>query len=833
MMPKLVMLAVLVVLILPPASSEDAAELETYLDCTAIKKVDIVFVFDTTNSMGVEIGELRAVANKFATGLEASNIDFQLGLVEFRDFPKTCDGFSCGSPGDFACQVKDNGTLTSDISTFSSWLKELRAGGGGSPGPEAVLTALRHAAIDITWRPDVEKAIIVLTDAGPHPDGSCCNAEGDTLEGTVFTLTDQEARVYVIGPDDASLKQIAANTGGQFYEIRSGLSLKPLLEKITQSMSCSFNVVVESACENKQLEATVQLVGKETIPYIAGQTEVWMYLDQAGSVSRYNLSYDSAEESYKAEMPGVCGPVEMTVYGRVGKRSAVQTVRVECGTCETTIAVDQGLSISGWIFNDSNGNGIKDVDESGFENWDVNLWEGNLTKNPPVAGVTYEVPVTKTDKNGFYIFSFNLPGIYTLTVFNDNWTATEPADGKKVVELVDAHESEINFGFRPMQNESLSSDMLDPFNRTFGGSGTDWISSGQPALDSGYIMAGYTTSFGKGGEDFWLLKTDSEGYESWNRTFGGAEDDLANSVATTADGGYILTGRTYSFGAGLGDAWLLKTDSEGDEIWNKTFGGPEHDMARSVLQSTDGGYILTGMTNSFGVEEYDAWLIRTDSEGNEIWNRTIRGKGSDEGEAVQPTADGGYIIAGWTMSSSSNDEAWLIKTDSKGNEVWSKTFGGDDLDRVWSIQPTTDGGYVLSGVKTTAGNQDAWLLKTDSEGNEVWNRTFSGSVQSAQPTMDGGYILVGSWLIKTDSEGNEIWNRSFGWTNAFAMSVQSTTDGCYILAGWRDPTDDSWMSGIEQPSADETVAIDMIPYDAWLQKVDAEGNVVQLSGDKG
>jgi hypothetical protein len=414
------------------------------------KKVDIVFVFDTTNSMGGEISELRAVANKFATDLEASSIDYQLGLVEFRDFPVTCgEGkkIQCGSPGDFAYQVKGNGTLTSEISTFSSWLKELKAGGGGSPGPEAVLAALRHAVSDITWRTDAVKAIIVLTDAGLHSDGSCCNAEGDTLEGTIFVLTDQGARVFVIGPDDASLKRIAEDTGGQFYEIRSGLSIKPLLEEITQSMSCTFNVVVEATCENKQLEAKVQLVGKETIPYLAKQTEAWMYLDQAGSISRRNLSYDPVEEAYKAEIPDACGPVDVTVYGRVGERSAAQMVEVDCESCRTTIEQDQGLSISGWVFNDSNGNGIKDADETGLENWDVNLWEGDLNKNPRVAGVTYEVPVTKTDKNGFYIYSSNSPGIYTVSVGQDNWMATNPAEGKKVVELFDAHESEINFGF--------------------------------------------------------------------------------------------------------------------------------------------------------------------------------------------------------------------------------------------------------------------------------------------------------------------------------------------------------------------------------------------------
>ena len=238
------------------ASSEAGTDLDKYLNRLTDKKIDIVFVFDTTNSMGGEINELRATANKFATDLEEYQIDYKLGLVEFRDFPITCgEGkkFQCGSPGDFAYNVKGNGTLTSEIRTFSVWLDELEAGGGGSGGPEAVLAALRHAGTDILWRDDSEKAIILLTDAGPHPDGSCCNAEGDTLNGTIFGLTHLGVRVNVIGPDESSLEKSAKDTGGQFFKIRSGLSLKPLLEKITEAMSYSFNVTVDATCNNGTL----------------------------------------------------------------------------------------------------------------------------------------------------------------------------------------------------------------------------------------------------------------------------------------------------------------------------------------------------------------------------------------------------------------------------------------------------------------------------------------------------------------------------------------------------------------------------------------------------
>jgi len=406
--------------------------LDKYLNRLTDKKVDIVFVFDTSNSMGGEINELRAIANKFAADLEASHIDYHLGLVEFRDFPITCSEgkkVQCGSPGDFAYLIKGNGTLTSEISTFNSWLEELEADGGGSGGPEAILAALRHAGSDILWREDAEKEIILLTDAGPHSDGSCCNAEGDTLEGTIFGLTHLGARVNVIGPDDASLKKIAKDTGGQFFRIRSGLSLKPLLEKIAEAMSYSFNMTIDATCDNGTLVSLAWLVGSESIPYIPDQTEAWAYLDQAGRMSRYNLSYDTGAGAYQIKVPDICGPVDLTVYGRVVERSSAQTIHVDCGTCGASAKKQQGtLSISGRIFKDANGDGSRDTNEAGLEGWDV-LIEG---PDGYSSGA-------KTDRNGFYIFTDLMPGSYSLGTSRpqENWTITTPASGIHELWLVD------------------------------------------------------------------------------------------------------------------------------------------------------------------------------------------------------------------------------------------------------------------------------------------------------------------------------------------------------------------------------------------------------------
>jgi hypothetical protein len=331
------------------------------------------------------------------------------------------------------------------------------------------------------------------------------------------------------------------------------------------------------------------------------------------------------------------------------------------------------------------------------------------------------------------------------------------------------------------------------WNKTFVGTEIALV---QQTTDGGYILAGhaagYALSSGGTGYDALLIKTDANGIEQWNKTFkgqilncfGGCGNAAAGSVQQTSDGGYIFAGNV-DF-----NRWLVKTDSYGNEQWNKTFISAVNLGTDALVQETsDGGYIIISSSSP----NYSVWLIKTDKKGDMQWNKTFWGEYINTDNYVQLTSDGGYILAG----SNSPGGTWLIKTNASGNEKWSRTFGNLGI---LSVQQTSDGGYILPGYS----NDGAWLIKTDINGNKQWYKTYGGDLgraSSVRQTLDGGYIFVGHygsvsvvngiidhkgvWLTKTDANGKEQWNMTlFGEANeSSASSVQQTSDGGYIIAG--------------------------------------------------
>ena len=316
------------------------------------------------------------------------------------------------------------------------------------------------------------------------------------------------------------------------------------------------------------------------------------------------------------------------------------------------------------------------------------------------------------------------------------------------------------------------------FEKIYGGSGDDYGYSVQQTLDGGYIITGMTRSFGAGLSDVYLIKTNPSGDTLWTRTYGGNLDDEGRFVHQTTDGGYIIAGTTESFGAGSADIWLIKTNSSGETIWTRTFGGSDEDRCYSGNTTADGGYCIVGSTSSF---PSDVYLIRTDSLGSTLWSKTYGSSEHDIGYSVQETFDGGYIIGGWTYSPSLTP-VFLIKTDSQGDTLWTKKYIPPYF---WiytmSTQQTSDSGYI---VTTTYGRADqhGYLIKTNSSGDTLWTRNWLGFANSINLTMDGGFIISGHpTLIKTDSSGDTLWTRAF--FDCIGMSVQQTTDDGYIVVG--------------------------------------------------
>ncbi len=309
------------------------------------------------------------------------------------------------------------------------------------------------------------------------------------------------------------------------------------------------------------------------------------------------------------------------------------------------------------------------------------------------------------------------------------------------------------------------------WSKTYGGTNYDGAFSISQTSDGGYIVAGETWSYGSGGSDFLILKLDSSGNRQWSRTYGGSNSDIAQSISQTSDGGYIVAGSTWSYGSGYYDFLILKLDSLGNRQWSRTYGGSNHDIAQSISQTSDGGYIVTGYTSSYGSGYSDFLILKLDSSGNHQWSRTYGGSNSDFARSISQTSDGGYIVAGDTRSYGSGGFDFLIlKLDSSGNRQWSRTYGGSNDDVPYSISQTSDGGYIVAGDTRSygSGGSDFLILKLDSSGNVVWSKTYGETnydgAYSISQTSDGGYIVAGQTsgyvgykgflILKLDSSGS-------------------------------------------------------------------------------
>jgi len=359
------------------------------------------------------------------------------------------------------------------------------------------------------------------------------------------------------------------------------------------------------------------------------------------------------------------------------------------------------------------------------------------------------------------------------------------------------------------------------FQKTLGGVLNDDGQSIQQTSDGGYIILGRVGEFTTA--DIYLIKTDNQGVVQWSKTYGGADDDYGISVRQTSDGGFIIAGHTQSFGAGGDDLYLLKVDALGTLLWSKTYGGTGQDKGLSAIQTLDGGYIITGYTISFGTD-WPLYIVKTNSVGTVVWTKTFDlGALAQNATWIEQTTDGGYIITGY--SAGCNDAIPLIKINSTGVITWVKKYegGGCQDDRGWAVVQTSDGGYIIAGSISSigAGGLDACLIKTNSIGDTLWVRAYGGSgnetAYEVHQTSDGGYILAGS-------------TSSFGGGSYDAYLVRTTGNGDLVWSKAFGGTGSESASAVQETDLGGFVLIGSTTTfgaggdDIYFIKTDEDGN---------
>ncbi|KOS07246.1 hypothetical protein AM493_15280 [Flavobacterium akiainvivens] len=372
------------------------------------------------------------------------------------------------------------------------------------------------------------------------------------------------------------------------------------------------------------------------------------------------------------------------------------------------------------------------------------------------------------------------------------------------------------------------------WKHSYGGSGHDGLAAIEPLPEGGYIVAGYTDSTDGtvtepivGMQDAWLLKTDNTGAILWQKTIGGLYADMPNDIALTPDGGFVIAGTNNNPGSSHGyDFLIMKTDSEGTLEWQQILGGTGFDVAHSIHPTADGGYMVAGESTSndgdaiAGKGMSDFWVLKLTSEGTIEWQKKLGGSLNDGAWAMQPTSDGGWVVAGMTESNNLDvtgnhgmGDYWLVKLNASGNIQWQKTYGGTSIDYGIVMAAAPDGGYLLSGfafsndgdVSGNHGAGDMWVVKTSATGAVEWQKCLGGISNEVAydvvVTQDGGYLLGGyamsadgdltanqgnadCWVVKLDATGTLLWQKSLGGSNLdYVKGLRETADGMCIMAG--------------------------------------------------
>lgn len=422
---------------------------------------------------------------------------------------------------------------------------------------------------------------------------------------------------------------------------------------------------------------------------------------------------------------------------------------------------------------------------------------------------------------------------------------------------------------------TLAQDPAIQWQKTIGGSGVDVLNSFEPTPDGGYILAGYTPSNASGEKtedsngllDIWIVKVDASGNIQWQNTIGGSGDDFVNVVKPTADGGYIVLAgsdsnisgdKTENSRGGL-DFWILKLNGTGNIVWQKTYGGSNPDFDAYGQQTADGGYLVAGYSDSGATGDKtepsngqrDFWILKLDASGNITWQNALGGSLIDRVAAAAQTPDGGYIVGGFSSSPLSGDKTeanyggtdyWIVKLDATGSIEWQNTIGGNASDALRDLIPTADGGYLVGGYSQSAisgektensnGDYDYWLVKLNASGTIMWQNTIGGSgidfLRDVKQLTDNSYVVAGYsnsnvsgdkteasnggydyWLIRLDINGNVTGQNSIGGdADESGPYILPLTGGGFVMAC-------ASASGISDDKAEATRGLE----DYWLFQV--------------
>lgn len=396
----------------------------------------------------------------------------------------------------------------------------------------------------------------------------------------------------------------------------------------------------------------------------------------------------------------------------------------------------------------------------------------------------------------------------------------------------------VSFGLAAMAQNGIQ------WQQSLGGSSFDFSKEIEPATDGGYIAVGYSQSndgdfmSGYGAGDCRVSKLGANGSLEWTKNYGGNGFDFGYSIKASDDNGYVMVGYTESNDGdvtmqhGAGDFWVLKLDSVGTIVWQKTFGGAQTDKAQSVQQTSDGGMVVVGYTESVDGDVSgnhgggDCWAIKLDANGNVQWQKCLGGSGYDFAQAVIETTDGNYVIVGGTNSCNGNvslqhgnGDCWMVKLNTTGAILWQKSIGGSDYDYPQAIQETADGGLIVAAYTQSAdgdvagayGNGDCWVVKCDASGTIQWQRVVGGSgndyAYSIKQNNAGDYVMVGyseindgdvsgnhgnydCWMVQLSASGQLLVQQSFGGSSVdIAYDVCETADGAYVIAGYSESMD--------------------------------------------